>query len=247
MGFIYVVTNEVNNKKYVGQTTALKVETRWRQHKYGGVGPCLLKAYRKHGYHNFRYEVLCECPNEDCDSLEIQYIKELDTLAPRGYNLQGGGLNFSVHPDTRRKISESKIGKPRSEETKAKVSESSKGKIIPPEVRSKISETMMGLNVGKTHTEESKLKMRQARVGIKLSEEHRANIGKASKGRKMSEEQKKKISDSLKKTNELKRLNLCIPHLDDVVDQDRRETGNEVRAAAILLAVDEGVREAIID
>ena len=113
MGFIYLVTNEVNNKKYVGQTTAPKVETRWRQHKYGGVGPCLLKAYRKHGYNSFRYEVLCECPNEDCNSLEIQYIKKLDTIAPKGYNLQGGGLNFSVHPDTRRKISESKIGKSR--------------------------------------------------------------------------------------------------------------------------------------
>ena len=32
MGYIYLVTNKINNKKYVGQTVN-SVHTRWIQHK----------------------------------------------------------------------------------------------------------------------------------------------------------------------------------------------------------------------
>ena len=32
MGYIYMVENKVNGKKYVGQTKCADIETRWKQH-----------------------------------------------------------------------------------------------------------------------------------------------------------------------------------------------------------------------
>ena len=33
MGYIYSITNKINNKKYIGQTINKDVEYRWKQHK----------------------------------------------------------------------------------------------------------------------------------------------------------------------------------------------------------------------
>jgi len=122
---IYQITNNVNNKKYIGQTN-FTLEKRIAEHLKNANGihipTCYIhRAIKKYGSKNFSYEVLCECANQDeLDTQEIQFIKEKNTLAPTGYNLTFGGkfklgMNlFSQHPDkewVRKRISEgTKIG-----------------------------------------------------------------------------------------------------------------------------------------
>jgi group I intron endonuclease len=113
MGWIYLITNNLNGKCYVGQTRR-NVEARWKQHKWSvnltsDIG-VLQRALRCHGVEKFSFEIICEVPNEDLDSREIQEIAERDTLVPNGYNLQKGGGNSDMHETTKKKIGEANKG-----------------------------------------------------------------------------------------------------------------------------------------
>jgi len=129
MGVIYLLRNKQNGKCYVGQTRQ-KVAKRWAYHKNS---PKCNKAYlanaiRAHGWESFEPSVICEIPNEELDDREILEIRERNTLAPHGYNLDGGGgTNKSVHPDTREKMRKSQLGRKHSEEVKVKIGSSQVG------------------------------------------------------------------------------------------------------------------------
>ena len=76
---IYLITNKLDGKKYVGQ--ALDIEKRWKRHisdskKYDYV---IYRAMRKYGIENFSFEVLEECPVDKLDEREIFWINKLDT------------------------------------------------------------------------------------------------------------------------------------------------------------------------
>jgi group I intron endonuclease len=109
MGYIYLITNTITGKQYVGQTTQLDVNKRWGQHKNGkGVGICLLNAYNKYGFDKFMFKLICICFDDDCNDYEEEYIKKFNTLAPNGYNLREGGMNSKQHPDTIKKRNETR-------------------------------------------------------------------------------------------------------------------------------------------
>lgn len=94
-GFIYKITNKVNNKSYIGQTR-YTVEFRWRQHQHKKDDTYFHSAIHKYGADNFTVETLEECDFKDLDSREIFYIAKYNTFND-GYNLTIGG-------DGRRKI-----------------------------------------------------------------------------------------------------------------------------------------------
>ena len=64
-GFIYKITNRVNNKMYIGQTR-FTVEHRFKQHiKNFNIehrSQPLYNAFAKYGIENFEVSVLEECP-----------------------------------------------------------------------------------------------------------------------------------------------------------------------------------------
>lgn len=47
---------------------------------------------RLHGIENFTIELLCECQTlEEANQKEIEYIKQFNSIAPKGYNILKGG------------------------------------------------------------------------------------------------------------------------------------------------------------
>jgi group I intron endonuclease len=120
MGYIYLITNTVNNKQYIGQTICKDINSRWNQHKRKDaktIGSYLLSAYIKYGIEKFKFKVICICFDEDCNRFEKEYITKYNTLAPNGYNLTPGGRNTYSNG---KKKTKSKL----TEETKAKISTS---------------------------------------------------------------------------------------------------------------------------
>ena len=94
MGFIYKITNLINQKIYVGQTTK-SIEVRFKSHYQNPSRYSLIdKAIKKYGKENFQIELLEEVENEKLNDKEIFYIKELKSKSEfNNYNLTDGGIN----------------------------------------------------------------------------------------------------------------------------------------------------------
>jgi group I intron endonuclease len=114
MGYIYLITNKVNGKQYVGQTICKDVESRWRQHKWHSnrnLGTYISNAFKKYAIENFKFQIICICFDEDCNQYEEEYIVKFNTISPNGYNLESGGNNHKCHSETKKKLSEMNKGK----------------------------------------------------------------------------------------------------------------------------------------
>lgn len=92
MAYIYKITNTINNKVYVGQTS-LSVENRFKQHCKDSINPKtsdrpLYRAMRKYGIENFIIEIIEETdiPNE-----REKYWIEFYNSYCNGYNATLGG------------------------------------------------------------------------------------------------------------------------------------------------------------
>ena len=194
---IYMIQNKVNNKIYIGQ--AVDIEERWKKHK-GALRSNrhnnhkhLQRAWNKYGEDNFEFTIICECDENQLNTMEEYYIFELESYDDRvGYNKTYGGGGCRATKETKKKMSEARKGKTLSEETRKKLSEINKGKIMSEETRKKISK-----NCG-SHRPEVRKKISEAEKGRIFSEEHRKKIGEAHKGKTLSEEHRKKLSESLK-------------------------------------------------
>ena len=94
MGYIYKITNNINGKVYIGQTTRT-IKDRWKQHINDSKSktnlPYFHKAINKYGPENFSIEKIIEAPQSELDELEIFYIKKYDSYN-NGYNMTLGGL-----------------------------------------------------------------------------------------------------------------------------------------------------------
>lgn len=187
--FIYLVTNLINGKKYVGKTSKT-IEERWKAHvcnARGSLNTYLCNAIRKYGADNFSITKLAEAQDEyELNALEVKFIEDLDTHNT-GYNLTRGGDGVLPSAETLRKMSESHKGKPNlrkgiphTSETRLKIASTLRSKIangsltVPTtrgmkfsiEIRQKMSETRKGRTSfwkGKTLPPEMVEKMRKGR------------------------------------------------------------------------------------
>lgn len=110
---IYKVTNLIDGKIYIGQTTK-PPKDRWRAHCYKNSTCRYLKhAIQYYGKNNFEFEVIaCTTNIEDLNYLEKYFIELYQCLAPHGYNLLTGGKNYRASEVTKRKMSRTRKGKP---------------------------------------------------------------------------------------------------------------------------------------
>lgn len=87
---IYVITNTVNAKQYIGITNDLK--RRWGRHRQAKDGQLLHKAILKHGVDAFVFTHFANAFDVDAaKSIERMLIADHNTLSPNGYNLTEGG------------------------------------------------------------------------------------------------------------------------------------------------------------
>ena len=198
MGYIYKLTNTLNGKAYIGQTVK-KLETRINHHFNHKRCPALHNAIQKYGRDAFTLEILHEALDIFLDDLEVAEINKHNTLAPNGYNIEGGGnANKVLSDQTRQKISDALKGKTLSPEHRQKISDAlkgRKGKTHTPETRQKISDAKRG----KTHTPETRKKLSDLNKGKTLSPETRQKVSDARKGKTISPEHRKKLSEAHKR------------------------------------------------
>lgn len=104
--YLYMITNLLNNKKYIGITNDYK--KRWANHKSCvDKNMAIARAIAKYGVDNFKFEVLLSgIPIEEIDAYEIDYIKRYNTLVinGHGYNISTGGRYFQGIPQNQRGI-----------------------------------------------------------------------------------------------------------------------------------------------
>ena len=86
---VYKITNQLNGKPYVGQTSQ-SIEKRFLQHSKADTP--LGQAMRDCGIENFTIEVIEECNTpEQAKKQECFWIKALKCKVPNGYNRSNGG------------------------------------------------------------------------------------------------------------------------------------------------------------
>ena len=206
---IYKIVSTVNGKQYVGSAMNLNRRkiTHWSKLRNGThVNSCLQNAWNKYGEDTFEFRLVGKCPPERLIELEQEVM---DHLKPE-YNISltaGSILGIKFSAETRRKMSESSLGKPKSEahrrkisearigdknpnwgktcslETRQKLSAAGKGRKFSEETRRKISVALIGntLCLGHKHSMEARLKMSEAKLGKPKSEAHRRKLSEASK------------------------------------------------------------------
>jgi len=199
--FVYVITNKVNGKQYVGDHSTDELND-----NYLGSGTYIKHAIKKYGKDFFYKEIVEHFENKEIAfNAQEKYIQKYNTLTPNGYNISpsGGFLNGGNHSkESRKKISESMKGKKHTEERCEKQRKSmigkNKGKIMTEEQKEKLRLS----NLGKIHREETKEKMSNSHKGLfkgyKHNEISKKNMSEAHKGIKQTEESKQKRSAALK-------------------------------------------------
>lgn len=139
--FVYLITNTINGKRYVGQTRQTLAK-RWIAHCSKNRCRYLYNAIQKYGRQSFIIEPIVEVSTRElANEFEIEYIERYKTHEPNGYNICTGGDNRA----------HSWLGKKHSEESKLKMSLAKCGKSSP--------------RLGAVTSDESKLKMRLAKLG----------------------------------------------------------------------------------
>lgn len=185
--FVYKVTNQLNNKCYVGYHITKNLGD-----GYLGSGTYIKRAVEKIGKDNFTRTILEHCSTDNVLEREQYWIKKLNVRSPNGYNLTDGGdgsLGRILSEETKRKIGKKSKGRIPSKETRLKMSKAQKGKKLSKESIRKRTESRKGL----TYSDESKKKISESQKKRLANPENNGMFG-----RTHSEESIKKMRERAK-------------------------------------------------
>lgn len=168
MGYIYIISNTVNNKVYIGQTIHT-IEKRWKEHLYNSNhrNQILYYAMRKYGKEKFSIKILEEVSNTELDYKEREYIKKFNSISPFGYNVTTGGSKFEndnpmFHDEICTKLSKYFIGDrnpAKRPDVKEKIRQKALGRKVSDKTKLKMSKNNGRYWKGKHHSEETKQKI----------------------------------------------------------------------------------------
>ena len=94
MSFIYKITNQINNKVYIGKTLK-SIEERFSEHIKDSTRSLeekrpLYNAFKKYGINNFTISLIEKVEIEELSSREQYWIQKYDSYS-NGYNATFGG------------------------------------------------------------------------------------------------------------------------------------------------------------
>lgn len=111
---IYKFVNLINNECYVGKSINLeyRIKNHWDnafRESSSEYNSLLHQAIREYGTNNFKVEIIETCSRDVLEEREKYYIRTLNTLTPKGYNVAAGGqggtpVNTLVRPEIVLKI-----------------------------------------------------------------------------------------------------------------------------------------------
>lgn len=156
---IYQIKNKLNEHRYIGSTKNFK--KRWNIHKADLKKQkhhsfVLQRAVNKYGIENFVFEILEECEVSSLPEKEQKYLDEHNPEYNILKNIDGSNRTFTE--ETRKKMSDAKIGISLTEKHKKKISNANLGQ-------------NNGM-YGKTHTNETKLKISENKGKIDREKHH---------------------------------------------------------------------------
>lgn len=98
--YVYKITNNINNKIYIGITNNIK--KRWSNEKSYPSDPkrrqVIQEAIHKYGVNNFTFEIIDKGLSiEEAVDREQYLIKSLNSQVPNGYNVHAGGEYHPTH------------------------------------------------------------------------------------------------------------------------------------------------------
>jgi group I intron endonuclease len=148
-GLVYCATNNINNKKYIGQTTK-GLDKRIQEHlsHLRSRTQRFYSAIKHYGIENFNWTIIeFAVSKEDLDEKEKMWIYSSQSMSPdHGYNMCEGGSFGPLNEEALLKLR-----KPKSEETKRKMSLYQKGRPKTKEAIAKMAKSRKGKNIGKDH------------------------------------------------------------------------------------------------
>ena len=193
-GFIYLITNKINSKKYIGkkQYYSFKKKKKWKPSNwktYTSSSRTLNEDIEKYGMENFQFDMLFDCMTKaglTYSEVKMQYdcnvLTERDENGERTYyNGMIGAIKFIPGHDV-------------SDETREKMSRASK-KMWKEGVFDHIKKhgSYNGM-WGRTHSEETKKLWSEKRKGVKQTSEHIAKRIERNKGQKRTLEQRQTMA-----------------------------------------------------
>ena len=174
MPVIYLLTNTVNGKPYVGQTIQ-EERDRWNSHcSAARIGGRLKidRAIRKYGPEAFRREILEELPKEDLDDAEKFWIALYESIE-FGYNTSEGGKGcrgFKMPRDAVERTRAALTGRKASPEAIEKMKKAQQRLRLDPEHRKKLSESHIGRGWS------DKRRAAQAKIVVNRRKKQRARL-----------------------------------------------------------------------
>ena len=191
---VYIHTNKINGKKYIGQTCRTP-EERWNN-GFGYISSTyFFSAIKKYGWNNFEHRIVAHnLTKEQADNLERFLIKRLKTTnSSFGYNLCDGGSRGKQNEATRIKMSQKQKGRkypPRSKEYREKISKAQKKRLSDPtknpmygKKRPDTAEFNRRTKKGKKQTAEHILKRVLKNTGQHRTKEVKERMSEAAKRR----------------------------------------------------------------
>jgi group I intron endonuclease len=179
---IYIIENCVTNKQYVGQTKGI-LKTRianhirdFKNHKYNSL---LYLSIKKHALENFTVRLLEACEEGELNEKEKYWIKELNTIAPYGYNLTSGGGQGTVYSDELRKTLSQSAKNKDVEVIKKQAAFMRQSYIDNPEKRLFMADIARKAHTGRIQSEEWIEKRVKHKRGKVVSHEQRVNLARA--------------------------------------------------------------------
>jgi group I intron endonuclease len=193
--YFYRITNLINKKVYIGQS--VDPTSRWRAHRRDSAEPKvpIQFAIKKHGAHNFEFEVIASCKTQDdANETETELVRQYDSFVTngKGYNATHGGMNAP----------KSELWKQAMRDWHASLSSEERAAISKKQSESftKYIKENGHIALGTKRTPEQLKKMSQIRLAnpVDYTPEKRQHMSEAHIGIKDTEETKKNKSDSAK-------------------------------------------------